>query len=262
MAFGTARSITAPVAGAFGSPRTANPPSAGQFGAVSAAWTPAELFADSQDGFWYDPSDLSTVWEDDAGTTPASVNGVVGRIDDKSGNGNYATQSTAAAKPILRQSGSLYYLEFDNTDDVLVVNTYRPTPSSTLCFSLGLTCTDTQLIFFSRDTLADSWFYAANSGSTSTVLTANSLLGGVWKNGSAATPIVNRGDLYNHVNGADSLSAKITIQGTWNTSTFQFSGASTWKSSGNYYGIVVSTDDWTSDERTAVDDYMMEKKGL
>jgi hypothetical protein len=33
--------------------------------------------------------------------------------------GNHATQATAAARPILRQDGALYYLEFDGVDDSL-----------------------------------------------------------------------------------------------------------------------------------------------
>jgi hypothetical protein len=76
-----------------------------------------ELFSQGEIGAWYDPSDLSTVWADTAGTTPASVDGAVARIDDKSGNNNHATQATLASRPILRQSGGLTYLEFDGIDD-------------------------------------------------------------------------------------------------------------------------------------------------
>ena len=90
-----------------------------QRGGVVAAFDPSSLFASSEEGAWYDPSDLSTVWADTSGTTPATVGGAVARIDDKSGNGNHATQATAAARPILRQDGALYYLEFDGVDDRL-----------------------------------------------------------------------------------------------------------------------------------------------
>lgn len=86
------------------------------------AWTPLELFAASEDGFWLDPSDLSTVWQDTAGTVPAVVGDPVGRIDDKSGNGNNAIQGTPANRPILRQDADgAYYLEFDGSNDRLVV---------------------------------------------------------------------------------------------------------------------------------------------
>ena len=72
----------------------------------------AALFESGEEGAWYDPSDSSTVWQDAAGTTPAGVGDPVGRIDDKSGNGNHATQSTSTARPVLQSSSGLYYLEF------------------------------------------------------------------------------------------------------------------------------------------------------
>lgn len=87
---------------------------------AAPAFDPATLFANSERGFWYDPSDLTTMWTDTAGTIQASVGDAVARIDDKSGNGLHATQSTVADRPILRQSGGLYYLEFDGAGDKLV----------------------------------------------------------------------------------------------------------------------------------------------
>ena len=62
----------------------------------------------------YDPDDQSTLYEDSAGTTQASVGGPVGRVEDVSGNGNHATQSTTADKPTLREDANgRLYLEFD-----------------------------------------------------------------------------------------------------------------------------------------------------
>jgi hypothetical protein len=90
------------------------------FGGAAPAWSPAELFAASEQGIWLDPSDLSTVFTDTAGTTPAVVGDPVARINDKSGRGNHATQSISAARPILRESGGRYYLEFDGVDDFLL----------------------------------------------------------------------------------------------------------------------------------------------
>lgn len=94
--------------------------------ASSIGFSPLSLFAAGEQGFWYDPSDLGTVWQDSARTIPGVVGQPVGCIDDKSGRGNHATQTTTAAKPILRQSGALYYLEFDGTDDFLVTSTITP----------------------------------------------------------------------------------------------------------------------------------------
>src|SRR3712207_4298621 len=86
---------------------------------TTAAFSPLSLFAGGTQGAWYDPSDLSSMFQNSNGTTAAAVDSPVGKINDKSGNGNHATQSTSAARPILRQSGSLYYLEFDGVDDWL-----------------------------------------------------------------------------------------------------------------------------------------------
>ena len=84
--------------------------SAGQF-------SPASLFAAGEQGAWYDPSDLSTMFQDAAGTTPVTaVEQPVGKILDKSGRGNHASQSTAASRPVLSARVNLltYSEQFDN----------------------------------------------------------------------------------------------------------------------------------------------------
>ena len=84
-------------------------------------WSPLSLFASGEQGVWYDPSDFSTMFQDSAGTTPVTAVGQpVGKILDKSGRGNHASQSTAAARPVLQQDGGgKYYLAFDGVDDKL-----------------------------------------------------------------------------------------------------------------------------------------------
>jgi hypothetical protein len=50
-----------------------------------STFTPLDLFQNSEQGAWYDPSDLSTLFQDDAGTTPVTVDGdPVGLMLDKS----------------------------------------------------------------------------------------------------------------------------------------------------------------------------------
>jgi hypothetical protein len=86
--------------------------------AYGQGFSPASLFSSGEAGAWYDPSDLSTLFEED-GTTPASVDGPVGKILDKSGNGNHLLQTTETKCPTLKLAGGLYYLEFDGVDDGL-----------------------------------------------------------------------------------------------------------------------------------------------
>ena len=52
--------------------------------AMGGAWSPASLFAASEVGAWFDPSDLTSMFQDAAGTTPCAVNSVVGLVMDKS----------------------------------------------------------------------------------------------------------------------------------------------------------------------------------
>lgn len=84
----------------------------------------AELFAGGVPGVWFDPSDLSTLFQDAAGTLPVTgVEQPVGLMLDKSGRGNHASQSTTTARPILRAESAggtqQYYLDFDGVDDFM-----------------------------------------------------------------------------------------------------------------------------------------------
>jgi hypothetical protein len=88
---------------------------------------PASLFANGEQGAWYDPSDLSTLFQDSAGTTPVTTAGQpVGKMLDKSGNDNHATQATSAARPTYQTAGGLHYLAFDGVDDAMATGTITP----------------------------------------------------------------------------------------------------------------------------------------
>ena len=60
------------------------------------------LLSASELGLWYDPSDMSTLFQDSAGTVPVTAaEQPVGRILDKSGRGNHASQDTSTKRPVL-----------------------------------------------------------------------------------------------------------------------------------------------------------------
>lgn len=81
---------------------------------------PLILFSNGEQGAWYDPSDLSTLFQDAAGITPVTAAGQpVGLMLDKSGRNNHARQTTAAARPLYRTDGVRHWLEFDGVDDFL-----------------------------------------------------------------------------------------------------------------------------------------------
>jgi hypothetical protein len=96
-------------------------------------------------GAWYDPSDLSTMFTTDAGTTPVAMPGggtavSVGRILDKSGGGNHAIAiNNTTARPELRARVNLltYSEEFNvapwtNLNGVSVTANQTTAPNGTL----------------------------------------------------------------------------------------------------------------------------------
>lgn len=56
---------------------------------------------------WLDPSDISTLYQNNTLATPVSaLNDPIGGIKDKSGNSNHATQGTSASRPLWKQDGN------------------------------------------------------------------------------------------------------------------------------------------------------------
>ncbi len=94
-------------------------------GVVSAARRksnapPIGLFTAGTKGFLYDPAQLSTLFQDAAGTIPVTAaSQPVGRINDLSGLGNHAVQTTASARPLYKTDGVKHWLEFDGVNDHL-----------------------------------------------------------------------------------------------------------------------------------------------
>jgi hypothetical protein len=80
------------------------------------------LFSSGEQGVWFDPSDLTTMFVDRAGTTPVTTPGqLVGYRADKSGRGNHAiapndpARGTYGINPITGTRNLLTYTEqFDN----------------------------------------------------------------------------------------------------------------------------------------------------
>ena len=102
-------------------------------------WTPALWFLASEQGAWYDPSDMSTLFQDDAGTTPVTAVGQpVGKMLDKSGRGNHATQANASNKPILQSIGGKLALVFDGVDDFLSTASIDFTATDKMTEVLGI----------------------------------------------------------------------------------------------------------------------------
>jgi len=89
---------------------------------LGGSFSPALLFAGGEPGVWSDPSDLTTLFQDVAGTTPVTSAGqTVALMLDKSGRGNHATQPTAAARPSYIVDADGTFIQHDLVDDALTV---------------------------------------------------------------------------------------------------------------------------------------------
>jgi len=89
-------------------------------GGQDGVFTPASLFAGGQEGLLLDAFDIDTLFQVSDGTTPVTVaTNPIGYFGDNSGNGNHATQATAAARPTYQTSPARATI--DKVDDRLSV---------------------------------------------------------------------------------------------------------------------------------------------
>lgn len=98
--------ITQPLTRALTQPLTRPITAPGIGGGV---FDPASLFAGGEQGAWYDPSDMSTLFQDAAGTVTA-IGQLVGKMLDKSGNGLHVTSASDAVRPTLQMVNGRYAL--------------------------------------------------------------------------------------------------------------------------------------------------------
>jgi len=135
-----------------------------QWGLSDPTFNPLSLFANGEEGAWYEPYDISTLFQDAAGTTPVTASGQpVGRMLDKSGNGNHATQSVAANRPIYRTGGGLAWLELNGISTSMAFN---PLPINfTAFFGLAASLKSSDDVFLSEDSDSTiSGYFGYNDG--------------------------------------------------------------------------------------------------
>jgi hypothetical protein len=83
---------------------------------ADVGFDPADLFGVGDKGCYYDITDVSTMRQNSDGTGSVGTGDPVGWLEDLSGNGNHATQSTSDSRPTWNGSG----LVFDGFDDHLI----------------------------------------------------------------------------------------------------------------------------------------------
>ena len=242
-----------------------------------AAFSPASLFSSGEEGAWYDPSDLSTLFQNSNGTTAVSVGDPVGYIADKSGNGNHAIQATPTKRPTLQQDGSLYYLDFGG-DDGLATSAIDFTGGDQLTVCAGARKnTNTTMVVgelsdslgsnngaFRLASLTNTWRYGAKGTSTvnvnATTYAAGSL--SVLTGLSEITPAV----AIIRVDGVPKA-ASATSQGTGNLGNHPLNigargnGTSLFLD-GRIYGFIIRDVLSTGADLTNLESYMAAKTGV
>jgi hypothetical protein len=77
---------------------------------------PLSLFVGGKNGAWFDASDLTTMFQDTAGTIPVTTDGQkVALWKDKSGNNFHVSNSTTSQQPVYKTDGTKAWLEFVQT---------------------------------------------------------------------------------------------------------------------------------------------------
>lgn len=110
---------------------------------------PAFSPADLNPVVWYDPSDMSTLFQDSAGTIPVTAAGQsVGLMRDKSGNNHHASQATSTKRPLLQTDGTHWWLKGDGIDDFMQTGNIDLTGTDKVSVFAGVRkITDTQQHF-------------------------------------------------------------------------------------------------------------------
>jgi len=241
--------------------------------AHSGGFSPASLFAGSIAGAWYDPSDIDTLFQDSAGTTPVTTAGQpVGLMLDKSGNGNHATQAISAKRPIYTEGSGLSWLAFDGVDDAMEIQNAafsftgdqsvwvaakHDTGNGVYIYLMG--GNDKGYLFATSRRPVRMRFIPITNGtsavSTSVIGTSPIVFGGAWDRSSGDTSLRENGVEYTvSKTPADVTVPVVTLLGGGNP------GGTSWD--GNIYGAVIVNNLTTASETGEVEAYLATKSGV
>lgn len=240
-----------------------------------AAFSPASLFSGGAVGAWYDPSDITTLFKDVAGTIPVTTAGdEVLRMSDKSGRGYHATGTAGtsftyaidgAGKPYLNGTG-LQFMRFSNA-------AYGTTSPLEIAGAATLTANGNFPSLFGGNSTSTGVFFGL--GSTADRKLRVSLAGGTGGSGANAlgsfaiplsTPFVTSMRYDNTSVLADFggiLAATVARTGTFAPATEGRIGftAAPITSPIRFYGGVIIQSLLSSAQRSALTQYLAEKNG-
>ena len=247
---------------------------------VRGGFTPLALFASGEEGSWYDPSDLSTMFQNSDGTGAPVVDSPVGYIADKSGNGNHAIQATSSKRPTLKQDGALYYLEFEGAQG-LATSAIDFTGTDEMTVTAGMTkdTLDTAVIAELSDNVTGnigsfrlaaistaSGLYRFQSRGDGTAVAANASPFGVGTNVLTGIGDISGPECTVRVDGTEEASVTTTQgAGNYGDKTLNIGARSNATSlflDGRIYGLIVRGATCTATELTLLEDYIAVKTGV
>lgn len=231
---------------------------------------PASLFASGEDGLFYDPSDLSTLFQDVAGSTAVTSDGdPVARVNDKSGNGSNGLQSTDTKRPLYKAGAGLQWFQPDGVDDGFNVSGLDLAPGAgsqtwTICFAANSN-SDAKYLWGADAVDASTYILAADSASADpTIVNAPMTLTSLHVDGVSASP-ATRAALHTVLAGAHVARCEIEVTAavTWDAPViFLFAGSAVFNYSGFAYSLIYINRSLTSEEAANVDAYLAVKAGV
>ena len=183
--------------------------------------------------------------------------------------GNHATQTTSAARPVLQQSGSLYYLDFDGVDDYLTTATFasgaQSQPNTIALAAELVTSLNVMHVDSEVGGLGGRHLYY-NVGSELVLYTNSAITYGGSNDGSASAwlALFDGGSTYLRRNGvAQSPTSGLTVgTNTWSGITMGSRNTGSQNSASNFYAFVGINRTLTAGEITDLETYLAAKSGV
>ena len=231
------------------------------------SFDPTSLFAASQQGLLYEAFDIDTLFQDSAGTTPVTVAGQpVGLMLDKSGNGNHATQATAAKRPTYTTGSGLAWLAFDGVDDELVTQSnINVSGNSAREYIGGSGPGGPVLTFNSGGDIGERWTVREDNGNMRVEIAGSAYVSGLSSDGVVGVRLPGGGTLGDHVLSNGTTDENASGSDIVNTGIGQLYigqlNNNTWKNA-EFYGCTFINKLLTAQQRGDARQYYAEKRGV
>lgn len=189
------------------------------------------------------------LWQDAAGTVPASAdNDPILRLDDVSGNGLHAIQSTGSASMFLRYDGTNYWIDITNGHDRPIIPIAALTGDITTMV-VGIDNTDSGKTVLMSAENNNAFMFASDSGSTSTTINYEVTFAGIRTdtvNGMEAwTPLPSdRGDNWDIYAASEIITFRgMEFTAVWTGDTgiklLGYGYTTGWNPAGKFYGLAI-----------------------